>query len=360
MSHTENNDLFRGDRSKKATYGRKPGFAGLMLLLLVLSLMVAACGNKTNTAGEQATTETTKTNASAATQTAEEPQTQVIEHAMGKTEVPLHPKRVAVFGLEDLTLSLGVPMVYAYDFDGHYLDDQLKALNIPLAGNADFNPNLEAILATQPDLIVVQRNAIDDKAYEELSKIAPTIAYSPDDWEKTIVEIGKATGLEDKAQEVLQANTDKLKQAKEDIISAVGPDKTVVFMRPSDKDLQVFFPSFAPLIYTELGLNPDESVAAFQKDTKDDWGVTTSLEKLPSIGADYVFAIYGGSISTEEEFNENSAVATEVEKLHVWKTMPAVKANHVFKVSARHWMMSGPIADSKVADDVVAAVTGKK
>lgn len=352
MLHKEKAALTGRGAPKDRRKSKLRGLVGLMLLLL--AALVSACGNNANTDGQTSTV----TAASAAQ--SDKPKTQSIEHALGKTEVPLHPKRVAVFGLEDLTLSIGVPMVYAYDFDGYYLHDQLKGLNIPLSGSADFNPNLEAILDAQPDLIVVQRNAIDEKGYDELSKIAPTIAFSPDDWKSAIVQIGKATGLEDKAKVAVEAHADKLKQAKDTIISAVGPDKTVVFMRPSEKDLQVFYPSFNPLIYNELGLKPDVSITEFQKQSTDDWGINTSLEKLPSIVADYVFAIYGGSISSAEDFAAATAESTEVEKLQVWKAMPAVQQNHVFKVSARHWMMSGPIAEGKVIDDVVAAVTGKQ
>ncbi|GED66796.1 hypothetical protein BRE01_04980 [Brevibacillus reuszeri] len=61
-----------------------------------------------------------------------------------------------------------------------------------------------------------------------------------------------------------------------------------------------------------------------------------------------------------EEFATANAASVEVEKLQVWKSMPAVQQDHLFKVSARHWMMSGSIAEGKVIDDVVAAVTGKK
>ncbi|RAV23342.1 ABC transporter substrate-binding protein [Paenibacillus contaminans] len=342
--------------------GKKQGLAAMIILLLLMAL-ASACGNKTNVSENGSAGEAPSTGLSSSSKPAleaKEPKTRTIEHAFGKTEVPLHPKRVAVFGLEDITLSLGVPMVYAYDFDGYFLDSRLKALNIPLSGSADFKPNLEAILDAQPDLIIVQAYSTDEKGYAELSKIAPTIAFTPNDWKSSIVDIGKATGLEDKAQEVIRAYEDKLAKAKSAIVSAVGPDKTVVYMRPSDKDLQVYFPSFAPLVYKELGLKPDNSIAAFQKESSDDWGINTSLEKLPSITADYVFAIYGGSIDNAQDFAKLSAASIEVEKMQVWKAMPAVKQNHVFKVSARHWMMSGPIADGKSIDDVVAAVTGKQ
>jgi len=50
----------------------------------------------------------------------------------------------------------------------------------------------------------------------------------------------------------------------------------------------------------------------------DDWGINTSLEKLPSITADYVFAIYGGSIDNAEDFAKSSAASIEIEKMQVY------------------------------------------
>ncbi|ANY66857.1 ABC transporter substrate-binding protein [Paenibacillus sp. BIHB 4019] len=333
-----------------------------LLMLMLLAAMISACGNNNgaNTAANAAASNSAglASSAPSAEPTAAAPQTITIKHAYAETEVPIKPKRVAVYGLEDVMLSLEAPMVYANSFKGYYLDDQLQKLGIPLSNNTNFQPNLEAILKSQPDLIIVQQYSVDANSYAELSKIAPTITFAPDDWKKALAEIGQVLGMEDKAQQVLQAHEGKIKQAKETIINAVGADKTVVFMRPSEKDLQVFFPSFN-LVYNDLGLNPDASIAMFQKKTSDDWGITTSLEELPSITADYVFAIYGGSLETEEEYNKQEGVALGIEKLSLWQQMPAVKQSHVFKVSARHWMSSGPIAESREVDDVVAAVTGK-
>ncbi|MBP1994868.1 ABC transporter substrate-binding protein [Paenibacillus eucommiae] len=352
---------FAGQRAKQGQ--TNPRGIAILLLIFMLALFASACGNSTdkstNVTGTPGNNKPEQTNSPQPTTKADEPQMQTVKHEYGETKVPLHPKRVAVVGLEDIMLSLEAPLVYAYGFDGYYLEEQLREAKITLSGSADIKPNLEAILAAQPDLIVVQKYFVDQGGYDELSKVAPTLAYAPDDWKSTIVSIGKALGIEEQAQEVIENYHDKLKEAKETIVQAVGSDKTVAFIRPSDKDLQVFFPSFN-FVYRDLGLKPDASIAEFQKVAPDDWGIDTSLEKLPSITADYVFAIYGGSISTSEEWAMETAASTEVEKLQVWKAMPAVKQNHVFKVSSRHWMSSGPIAEGREIDDVVAAVTGKK
>ncbi|BBI35523.1 ABC transporter substrate-binding protein [Cohnella abietis] len=348
--------------SRRAKQGqRKLQGVALLLILFVFTVFVSACGNNTNTNTGANTVETQKpeqTSSAQPTAQSEEPQMITVKDAYGEKQVPLHPKRVAVIGLEDIALTLEAPLVYAYDFDGYYLHDQLQALHIQVSGSSDVNPNLEAILASKPDIIILQQYFTDQGGYDQLNKIAPTVAYPPDDWKSSIIEIGKILGIEEKAQSVIQTYDDKIKQAKETIEAEV-PGKTVAFIRPSDKDLQVFFPSFNSLVYDQLGLKPDTSIATFQKQSPEDWGITTSLESLPLITADYVFAIYGGSISSAEDYLLENAASTEVEKLKVWKAIPAVKQNHVFKVSSRHWMSSGPIANSRVIEDVVSSVTGK-
>ncbi|WP_141501789.1 ABC transporter substrate-binding protein [Paenibacillus luteus] len=339
------NQSFKWERTRYRT------IIGLMATLL-LAVIISACGNNSNSVQTDSSAQSTAQ--------PEEQQPLTIKHEYGETVVPTNPQRIAVIGLEDLALSLEVPMVYAYGFDGYYLEDQLSELKIPLSGSADTNQNLEQILETKPDLILLQQYFTDQAGYDELSKIAPTVPYKPDDWKATITDMGKILGLEEKAQAVIQAYDDKINDAKTTIAAAAGTDNSVVFIRPSIKDLQVFFPSFNPLVYEQLGFKPDASIEAFQKESTEDWGMNTSLEKLPTITANYVFAIYGGSIDTAEDFAKEEASSSEVEKLTVWKAIPAVKQNHVFKVSARHWMSSGPIAEGKVIDDVVAAITNKQ
>lgn len=176
------------------------------------------------------------------------------------------------------------------------------------------------------------------------------------------MEIGKALDRDDKAKAVIQAYDDKLKQARETIVQAVGADKTVALVRPSEKEAQLFFPDFAygSVLYNDLGLAPASSVVDLQKTTKDTWGISLSLEKLPELTADYLFITAGGSLSLVDDFQKAMDTITEVENLQVWKAIPAVKQNHVYKLSARYWMLSGPIADSMKIDDVTAAVRGKQ
>jgi len=351
------------DRRKSGSYA-----AVIMAILLIMALALTACGSDAGgkkedaepANGQAAGQESDKGAGDTDSPAASTEQTRTVKHEYGESIVPSQPKRVLSIGMEDILLSLDVPLVQAFSTDGYYLDKPIKEKGIAI--NSAFDINLEAITAADPDLIIMNKYMTDEQGYEQLSKIAPTIAYIRDDWQSSLTEIGKALGMESQADNILHAYQDKVEQAKETIIKAVGENKTVAFIRPSVKDVELDFPdwSWVSLLYGDLGLKPDPKVLEFQKNSSDTWGGTMlSLEKLPELTADYLFLDYGSSMSNEDEFQKDVAQSAEVEKMNVWKAIPAVKRGDVHKVSARNWALSGPIADSMKIDDVVQALVGK-
>jgi iron complex transport system substrate-binding protein len=101
-----------------------------------------------------------------------------ISHAMGSTKVPAAPRRVVVLdtGELDSAVALGVKPVGAVEAIAgagfpEYLASQVEG--VAKVGTIE-QPNLEAIAALRPDLILsskVRHEAI----YDQLSRIAPTI-----------------------------------------------------------------------------------------------------------------------------------------------------------------------------------------
>ncbi|MEL6982950.1 MAG: ABC transporter substrate-binding protein, partial [Actinomycetota bacterium] len=65
-------------------------------------------------------------------------------------------------------------------------------------------PNLEAIAALRPDLIISD-NGFFEGLYEPLSAIAPTVAFDvfADDWQANFRTVAEAVGREDRAEEVI-------------------------------------------------------------------------------------------------------------------------------------------------------------
>ncbi|MFE4712843.1 iron-siderophore ABC transporter substrate-binding protein [Paenibacillus sp. NPDC056722] len=318
----------------------------LFATLLLFTLLLGACSNGKPNANENSSTQAN---------------TKTMSTVFGNVDVPMEPKRIVSVGLEDMLLSLDAPLVQASGTRGDYLYDRLQDKKVPTL-NFSSTPNYEAILAANPDLIIIIDGYVDQAGFEKLSQIAPTLVYDRGDWKTSIVQIGKAINREEQANEIIKAYDDKLSKARQTIAQSVGTNKTVTLVRLTDKEADVFFPKFpyGGVLYNDLGLKPDVTLMEFQKTAEEDWGATLSLEKLPELKADYLFVTAGYSASSEEEFQKTLETVKGVESLQVWKAIPAVKQNHTYKVSARHWMLNGPIADSMKIDDVVQALTVTK
>ncbi|WP_165861188.1 ABC transporter substrate-binding protein [Paenibacillus paeoniae] len=327
----------------------KKRMSSIALLVLACLLVIAGCGEKANKEGQEEKVQPEHTSTS----------TRIVEHPYGKTEIPVQPKRIATYLLEDSLISLDVPFIYSFDLPGYYLHDQIAAKNIPTSGALPLN--VEAVAASNPDLIIISQYAVEDQlGYDKLNLIAPTIAYDPNDWEGSLIKIGEALGLEDKAAAVISAYKEHIIEVKDSIVKKVGTDKTVALIRPLAKDWQLFYPtfdSFTKIFYEELGLNVDESVAASQRESSNDWGDNLSLEVLPKLKSDYIFSMYGSSLSDNEEFETERQSVKDFEKSSLWKNLPAVQSNQVGYISGRHWMTSGFIADKMKLDDVLGFLT---
>ncbi|MGH3565652.1 MAG: ABC transporter substrate-binding protein [Pseudonocardia sp.] len=103
-----------------------------------------------------------------------------ITHAMGTTTVPTDPQRVVVLDIQelDVALSLGVIPVGATrttvaEALPSFLAGKAPAAKIVTVGTIA-EPNLEAIAALQPDLILSSKFRHED-IYPQLSAIAPTV-----------------------------------------------------------------------------------------------------------------------------------------------------------------------------------------
>ncbi|WP_141501556.1 AraC family transcriptional regulator [Paenibacillus luteus] len=378
--YIDNDNRYLFSREGDLSMYRNRKSSTLAILLMCFTLLMGACSSSvsnsnantnggTGTANERPSQSQTngdtsksgnnKTDSNSTAGT--EVRTKIVKTVLGDVEIPAEPKSIVSIGLEDMLLSLEAPLVQAGGNEGDYLYEKLKEKKIPVITSSS-TPNFEAILAAKPDLIIIINGYVDQAGYEKLSEIAPTLAYDRDSWKASIVEIGKALNREEKANAIIQAYDDKLKQAREKIIQTVGSDKTVALIRTSEKEADLFFPSFpyGGVLYNDLGVTPSASVAEFQKKTEEDWGYTLSLEMLPELNSDYLFVTAGYSGALESDIQKELENVKELEKLQVWKAMSAAKQNHVYKISARHWMLNGPIAESMKIDDVVQALTGSK
>jgi len=139
-----------------------------------------------------------------------------IENAFGTTEIPERPERIVTVGFNDadFVLALGGTLVGERELLGDYdatqrpwAADQLPDEDIPTVGGEELN--LEEIAALQPDLIVGVYSFIDQATYDQLSAIAPTLAQSDEyadgatPWQEQTLLTGRALGVEDEAQQLV-------------------------------------------------------------------------------------------------------------------------------------------------------------
>lgn len=131
-----------------------------------------------------------------------------VKHASGETTINGTPKKVVVFDLAALdTLdALGVdvaavPTGGKPKYLARYNDDRY-----PKVGTL-FEPDLEAVNALQPDLIIIGGRS--QPKYAELAKLAPTIDLTPDNSaplesvRNGVLQLGQIFGKEDRAKELV-------------------------------------------------------------------------------------------------------------------------------------------------------------
>lgn len=281
-------------------------------LALVTALTLSACGG-TEEAGSE----------SAATASADAAFPRTVEHAMGSTEIEEQPERVVVLdtGELDSVLSLGVTPVGAVTTavsDGFlsYLADD--AADVEVVGTIA-EPNLEAIAALQPDLILSNKVRHED-IYEQLSQIAPTVFAEKVGavWKDNFRLDAEALGLENEAEELLEAYEADAAALGEDIGDPTGT--TVSTMRFVEGAIRVYTAeSFIGTVMADIGLDhlqlPTGDVATFAE---------LSAEQVTQADAEIVlYSSYGAA----DDSGEAAVVAGPL-----WPRLSAVANDRAFAV----------------------------
>lgn len=147
---------------------------------------------------------------------------------------------------------------------------------------ADWDPDVEAIAALAPDLVVLQNNGADETVLQQLSQVAPVYTEdSPRNWADAVTNMGKATGKSELAAQVIDETNAEFAAARERIAGLQG--KTYLAGWASDQD-----GSFWP--FPEMGTFADELglVKADNMPVLPDRGTPISKENLDLITADVV------------------------------------------------------------------------
>jgi iron complex transport system substrate-binding protein len=269
----------------------------------------------------------------------------LVRHAAGETRIPAEPQRVvSLFNhLTEGLLALEIQPVGAVTLEGSFVAYLAPMLEGTEPVGTIPEPNLEAILALEPDLIL--GGPFHLERYEQLSRIAPTVLI-PDDIfnaRQTLVDLGAILGASERAEARIVRFGEKLAEARAQL-QRVAPEAIAAFIRA---ELQGFrlsgrSSSAGKILHEELGFSVDPLVA--DNPTGHEY---LSLEVVPELRADYVFLM----VDDEER-------AKEFMTSPLTQNIPAVAQGHVFTVERSLWLLghSGVLGAEMMVEDVLDAL----
>lgn len=316
--------------------------AWTIIALLLAVTAISACGGN-------GTARSDGTESSASAGGTKEPNERTVSTVNGEVTIPAEPRRiVATYYIGELA-ALGMKPVGTVK---RLLGEANPNLADYTEGVTDIgaSPNLEAIAALDPDMIIA--TDFDEIPYEDYAKIAPTVVipWSDDDVWAKLRTIAKLLGKEAEAEDYIQTYEAKAAKARETIKEHVEPGETVSILMFNGKKIGVFGArdvGFA--LYDSLRLSPPAKVKEMMKDPafSSDW--TISLENIPELAGDRIFvAVYN---------EDGDKGYQELQKLSIWSGLSAVKNHKVYEIPSDKWFTYDPISVSVTLDSAVRILT---
>ncbi|MFB5763757.1 ABC transporter substrate-binding protein [Paenibacillus medicaginis] len=312
----------------------------LLMLGLIFSLLLSACGTK----------EEAKNEAAAATT-----ETYSVEHAMGTTEIKGAPQRIVVLTNEgtEALLAMGVTPVGAVkSWTGNpwyeHIQDKMKDAQVV---GTESEVNVEAIAALRPDLIIGTKMR-QENIYEQLQAIAPTVFSDTlrGDWKENLKLYAKAINKEQEGNQVLEEYDNHIAQVKQKLGDKVNQEVSVIrFM--AGKTRIYYTDSFSGVIFNELGFKrAEQQEALFTAENKlGNLAIEVGKEVIPKMDGDILFYF------TYAPDGDQEALATESEWTNdpLWKNLGAVKNGNAHQVSDVIWNTAGGVlAANQMLDEL--------
>lgn len=307
-------------------------FRPLALVSLAAALVLAGCASGPAAPAEKADAATTVT----------------VEDNHGAIEVPVAPERVVALDnttfqtLSDWGIALvAAPKPLMYD-----LWPSLSGGDEVLDVGLHREPDIEAVVASDPDLIVGGYRFRE--IYEQLKDIQPaTIETSPRDGEDHTAELkrqvailGKVFGRDDEAA-ALAADLDA---AIADARTAYDPTQTVMGLITSGGKIAYAAPGEGRgvgTLFPTLGLTPALERAAEDASHGDD----ISVEAIAAANPEWLFVL-----DRDAMFGEDGYVSAKdlVENSEALKNVPAVQKNQIVYLDGSFYLDEGIQAYTKL------------
>lgn len=263
--------------------------------------------------------------------------------------IPENLERVVVL---DPTFSLGIGLELGLPIVGAPLtkmSDKILAQRAKEAGVVDLGfvtePNLERIVALEPDLILGFTGDVGlaESFYPIFSSFAPTMMDVSGDWQEYYNTIAELTGSQDKVEELFAAYNQRLADVRAQI-----PDRSISIIRITSWDFQVYTDSpnsYAPFkILSEAGVKRSayETAPNGPSVKRPDW------EEMAALDGDILLYIVGGTNASD-----TNGRLEEVIENPLWKMLPAVQSGNVHRIDPATWMeFNGLGSASNVLADI--------
>ena len=296
----------------------------MLVGLLTTALLVAGCGSQPDASTPTPAAEPAKSSE------------YVVKHAMGETPIKAAPQRVVVLTNEgtEAVLALGIKPVGAVkSWIGDPYYDHIKAEmeGVTVVGD-EHQPNLEAIAALKPDLILGNKMR-QEKVYQQLSAIAPTVfsAELRGEWKNNFKLYAEALNKKAEGDKIMADWDKRVAEIKQKAGDKLNTKISIVrFM--AGKTRIYYKQTFSGIILQELGFaRPDAQ-------NVDDFAAEITKERIPEMEGDILFYFSyetgdGGATKVEQEWTQDP----------LFKNLNVVKNNKAFKVDDVIWNTAGGV-----------------
>lgn len=242
-----------------------------------------------------------------------------ITHALGEAEITAKPERVVTLGQgsAETAIALGVTPVGTESYEWGADDSgQLPWIREAVEEEGGELPELitggeevsaEEIAALDPDLVLAPWSGLTQDQYDQISAVAPTVAYPEHpwtiDWEDQITTIATALGEPDRAEDLINGIEDDFAAVRDDHPEFADHDFAFIYNQGPAQNMGVFLPSEQrAAMVANLGLK----TAPVVEEMKDDEVVGTdsaqfSLEDADRLNdVDLIFTFYSDDANRRE------------------------------------------------------------
>nr|WP_254456300.1 siderophore ABC transporter substrate-binding protein [Paeniglutamicibacter quisquiliarum] len=273
-----------------------------------------------------------------------------ITHAQGTTDVPVNPETVYTFdlGVLDSMTALGleadgVPEAKYPEALAKYNDASVTKIG------SMKEPDFEAISNGNPDLIIITGRTAP--AYEELSKIAPTVDLTVDatkpleSFKEQAGKLGTIFDLDSKVDEKLAALDTKITAAK---AKSANAGKGLIIMTSGGELTAYGAGSRFGLIHDVLGV---ATVADIKSEGSH--GESISFEFLKTNNPDTLYVV-----DRDSAMGTSGEAATAVLDNELVKSTNAAKNDKVVNLDSNAWYMVGYGLDNtaRMIDEISSAL----